>query len=328
MKPFRHVNAQDIQHAASSLKSSDAVAIAGGTDLLTELKKHIRSARTVVNLKTLPGANHVREEDGSLKIGALATLSRIETDGGIRKRFPALAQAAETIGSPQIRNAGTVGGNLCQRVRCWYYRNPEVQCWLKGGKTCYARNGVNRYHAVFGKCPCVAVNPSDLAPVLTALDATVRLTGPEQERTLSMSSLYTLPKADRRHQTALHPDMLIREIVVPKRPDASTGVYAKAMERAAWSFALVSAAVQVDWDGDIVKKAAVVLGGVAGIPWRAEAAEKLLTGRRIDDEAARSAGEAAVSGAKPLQWNAYKIPMVKNLLRKALLTLADGGQSG
>lgn len=324
MKAFQHVNARDIQHAVSALKTPGAVAIGGGTDLLTELKKRIRSAQTVVNLKTVPGLDQVQEADGAVRIGALATIDRIATDAIVRNRFPALSRAAETIGSPQIRNAGTVGGNLCQRVRCWYYRSPEVACWLKGGKTCYARKGVNRYHAVLGQCPCVAVNPSDLAPVLMALDASVFIAGSDPDRKLSMASFYRLPEADRRHQTVLPPDAVIHEVVVPIRPDDSTGVYLKAMERAAWSFALVGAAVQVDWTGDTVQNAAIVLGGMAGIPWRAEAAEKVLRGRRIDPETARAASEAAVSDARPLQWNVYKVPMVKNLLQKALLTLATG----
>jgi len=323
MKAFQHVNAQDILHAVSLLKTPDAVTIAGGTDLLTELKKRIRSAQTVVNLKTVPDLNRLIEEDGSVKIGALATIAQIGSDATVRECFPALAQAAVTVGSPQIRNAGTVGGNLCQRVRCWYYRNPEVLCWMKGGKTCYARKGVNRYHAVFGTCPCIAVNPSDLAPVLTALDTTVHITGSDGGRMLSMDDIYRLPKAGHRLQTVLQPEELIREIVVPKRPDGSTGIYLKTMERAAWSFALVSAAVQIDWDGDTVKKAAIVLGGVAGIPWRAESAEKSLIDKSIDDENARAAGEAAAADAKPLQWNTYKVPMVKNLICNALQTLGE-----
>jgi len=321
MKAFQHVNAQDILHAASALKTPDAVAIAGGTDLLTELKKRIRSAQTVVNLKTIPELNRIIEESESIKIGALATIAQIGSDAAVRECFPALAQAAETVGSPQIRNAGTAGGNLCQRVRCWYYRSPEIHCWMKGGKTCYARKGVNRYHAVFGACPCVAVNPSDLAPVLTALDATVQITGSDGGRTLSMDDLYRLPKADHRLQTVLQPEELIQEIVVPKRPDGSTGVYVKTMERAVWSFALVSVAVQIDWAEDTVTKAAIVLGGVAGVPWRAESAEKSLIGKSIDDENTGAAGEAAVADAKPLQWNSYKIPMVRNLVCNALQTL-------
>ncbi len=328
MKAFQHVNALNIQDAISYLKMPDAVAIAGGTDLLTELKRRIRSAGMLVNLKTVPELNQIREENGTLTIGALSTIARIEADTMIRNRFPALIQAAESIGSLQLRNAGTAGGNLCQRVRCWYYRSPEVHCWMKGGKTCYARKGVNRYHAVLGKCPCVAVNPSDLAPVLTALDASVSIAGSNQDRMMPLESLYRLPKAEHRHQTVLQSDELIQKIVVPKRPGDSTGIYLKSMERAVWSFALVSVAVQIDWEGDTVKRAAIVLGGVAGVPWRAETAEKVLIGKPIDNDGAVAAGEAAVAEARPLEWNAYKIPMVKNFLQKALLTLAEYRKKG
>jgi len=321
MNPFRHVNAPDVQTAAAWLQEPGTAAIAGGTDLITELKKRIRTPQKLVNLKTIPQTRHIDSESGNLKIGALATITKLEENADIAARFAALRQAAAVIGSPQLRNAATVGGNLCQSVRCWYYRHPQLQCWLKGGRTCYARPGLNRLHAVFGQSPCVAVNPSDLAPVLMALDASVTIAATNASRTVPIASLYRLPNADHRAQTILIPGEIVVEISIPPKPAGSRTVYLKLMDRAAWSFALVSVAVALECNGDNVEQAKMVLGGVAGIPWRAETAEKLLPGRRIDDSLARAVSEACVSEAKPLKDNAYKIPMARNLIKRALLTV-------
>lgn len=321
MNPFQHVNAPDIRSAAAWLQEPGTAAIAGGTDLITELKRQIRTPQKLVNLKTLPHTHRIDFEAGSQKIGALATIAQIEESTDIATRFPALRQAAAVIGSPQLRNAATAGGNLCQSVRCWYYRHPQLRCWLKGGKQCYARTGLNRLHAVFGRSPCVAVNPSDLAPALMALDATATIAAADASRTIPLASLYRLPDADHRAQTILVPGEIVVEISVPQKPAGAKAVYLKLMDRAAWSFALVSVAVALEWNADRVEQAKIVLGGVAGIPWRADAAEKLLLGQRIDDALARAVGEACVAEAKPLKDNAYKIPMARNLVKRALLTL-------
>jgi len=321
MNPFRHVNAPDVQTAAAWLQEPGTAAIAGGTDLITELKKRIRTPQKLVNLKTIPQTRHIDFKSGNTRVGALATITRLEESADIAARFPALKQAAAAIGSPQLRNAATVGGNLCQSVRCWYYRHPQLRCWLKGGRTCYARTGLNRLHAVFGQSPCVAVNPSDLAPALMALDASVTIATADASRTIPIASLYRLPDADHRAQTILAPGEIIVEISIPPKPAGSRALYLKIMDRAAWSFALVSVAVALELNGDRVEQAKIVLGGVAGIPWRADAAEKLLPGQKIDDSLARAVSEACVSEAKPLKDNAYKIPMAKNLIKRALLTL-------
>jgi xanthine dehydrogenase YagS FAD-binding subunit len=320
LEQYKIPTAADIQTAAAWLRQPGTAAIAGGTDLITELKKGIRTPQKLVNLKTIPQTRHIDFEAGNLKIGALATITQLEASADIAARLPALRQAAAAIGSPQLRNAATVGGNLCQRVRCWYYRQPQLQCWLKGGRTCYARTGLNRLHAVFGQSPCVAVNPSDLAPALMALDASVTIAAPEARRTIPLESLYRLPDAGHRAQTVLVPGEIAVEISIPAKPAGSRALYLKLMDRAAWSFALVSVAVALELNGDRVEQAKIVLGGVAGIPWRAEAAEKLLPGRRIDDALARAVSEACLSEAKPLKDNAYKIPMAQNLIKRALLT--------
>lgn len=322
MKKFSHIDAADIPAALAYLAESETAAIAGGTDLLTELKKRIRTPARLVNLKTIPELRRIESDNGTLRIGALTAIAAIEKSTRVAQQAPLLQQAAALVGSPQIRNMGTLGGNLCQRVRCWYYRHPEAACWLKGGETCFARKGINRHHAVFGKCPCVAVNPSDMAPALVALDAAVHLQAADGAKKIPVEEFYRLPDSAHREQTVRDPAELIVEISIPA-PAASftSSRYIKVMERAAWSFALVSAAVRLDWQDNRVQQSRIVLGGVAGIPWRPLEAEKLLNGSRIDDALARRAGDAAVSEADPLEWNAYKIPMVKNLVKRALLAL-------
>lgn len=321
MNPFQHINAPDMLTAAALLQEPGTAAIAGGTDLITELKKRIRTPHKLINLKTLPQSRYIEFETENPKIGALTTISEVEENFDISTHFPVLRQAAASIGSPQIRNAGTVGGNLCQSVRCWYYRHPQLQCWLKGGQTCYARKGLNRLHAVFGQSPCVAVNPSDLAPALIALDASAKIAKTDGSRKIPIESLYRLPDTNHRAQTILTPGEIIVEVSMPKKRADSSAIYLKLMERATWSFALVSVAVAIDWNEDRVKHGKIVLGGVAGIPWRVHEAERLLPGQRIDDSLAHAVSEACVLDAKPLKENAYKIPMVQNLLKRALLAL-------
>ncbi|RJQ56861.1 MAG: xanthine dehydrogenase family protein subunit M [Desulfobacteraceae bacterium] len=322
MRPFQHVHAPNLEAAVVLLSAPEALPIAGGTDLLTELKARIRTPGKLVNLKTIPDLRQIREENGSLIIGSLTSVSEIGASDIVRKRFPILSQAAATVGTRQIRNAGTSAGNLCQSVRCWYYRHPEVKCWLKGGDTCYARLGNSRLHAIFGKCPCIAVNPSDLAPALAALDAAVRIAAKDGVREQPVESLYRLPQPSHRKQTVLKPDELIKEIVIPIRQEFSAGIYLKVMERAAWSFALVSIAIQIDWNGDRVERSRFVFGGVAGAPWRALEAEKIIAGQKLDEGVIDAAAREAVRKAAPLESNRYKVPMAGNLLRKGLRQLA------
>lgn len=323
MKNFRHINASDVERAISLLQEPGAKVLAGGTDLLTELKERITTPETLINLKTISDLRYIRKENGELRIGALATLSEIEAHPMVVERFPVLVQAISVAATPQLRNAGTIGGNLCQSVRCWYYRHPDVKCWLKGGDMCYAEDGVNSRHAIFGNSSCIAVHPSDLAPALIALDARVRIVGPELDGELSLEEFFTLPTDAHRQRTLLGASDLVTEVVIPHRSAPSDGVYLKAMERAIWSFMLVSVAVQIEWNGNRVKEAHIVLGGVAGKPWRAREAEALLQDQAPSEALAERAGEAAVANAKPLKHNSYKIPLTKNLVKRAVLELTS-----
>mgnify|MGYP006277473427 CR=1 FL=1 len=322
MRPFEHVDAPDLQTAIELLANPDARPIAGGTDLLTEMKARLVDPERLVNLKTLRDLKGIQASDDGIRIGALTTLSELETHPLVTSRLPILAQAASQAATLQLRNSGTVGGNLCQQVRCSYYRHRDVDCWLKGGEKCFAWNGDNSHHAIFGGSGCIAVHPSDLAPALIALDAEVRVVGPDGERTEPVESIYKLPEEGRRQRTTLANDELIAEVIVPQPAQGAEGVYLKAMERATWSFALVGVALQLTWSGSEVERASVVLGAVAGIPWRVNAAEELLRGRPLDDSLIDRVGEIAVANASPFSHNAYKVTLARNLVKRALRALS------
>lgn len=323
MRSFEHVNALDVKTAIALLSEPATEAIAGGTDLLGELKARLRSPKRLVNLKALTNLREIRySPKAGLRLGALVTLAEIERHPVIRERFSMLAQAAASAATPQLRNMGTIGGNLCQKPRCWYYRHKLFPCWLKGGEQCFAEDGENRYHAILGADRCHAVHPSDLAPALIALDATIHVVGPDIAGEISLEELYTKPTESRRQMTILGPNELIAEVRVPTPKKTARGVYLKAMERQSWSFALVSVAAQLCFEGERIAEARLVLGGVAAIPWRAKDSERILMGQRFSDELAERAAEAAVAGVQPLRDNAYKVPLAKGLVKRALRVLA------
>jgi xanthine dehydrogenase YagS FAD-binding subunit len=219
----------------------------------------------------------------------------------------------------------TVGGNLLQRPRCWYFRHEHLNCWLKGGEECPAYAGQNQLHALFGGGPCYAVHPSDLAPALLALDAQVRLRGSAGERMIPLEELFALPVADRRTETTIAPDELLTALVLPPLAAGTHSLYLKAMDRKVWSFALVSVAARLRVVQGRIEEARLVLGGVAPIPYRVAAAEALLVGQSTSEETFTRAAEAALAGARPLAHNGYKVPLALNLIRHAFTTLTDGG---
>jgi xanthine dehydrogenase YagS FAD-binding subunit len=330
MQPFEHINAQTLAEAVSLLTAEDAGdarPIAGGTDLLTTLKAGLHAPDRLVNLKTVPHLDGVMEYAGSVHLGPLVTLDTLEREPLVREQFRALAEAAGLAASPQLRNMGTVGGNLAQETRCWYYRGP-FNCWLKGGDTCYARGGANSHHAIFtDDSPCVSVHPSDPATALLALGADIVIEGASGQRTVPIEAFFTLPRPERRRLTALEPGDLIAGITIPPWPAGRTAsTYLKAMDRALWSFALVGVAVCVTWaagDGErrVVEEVRIALGSVAPIPRRAGAAEQVLRGQAITPERAAAAGQAAFAGARPLAENGYKLRLVSGLVERALLSL-------
>ena len=327
MKAFRHKNARTVKEAVTLLQQSagKALPIAGGSDLLGEMKDFIETPDLLVNLKAIPGLNKIEQKGGTISIGALVTIADLAESSLLRVQLPAVAEAAVVIASPQIRNAGTVGGNLCQRPRCWYYRS-EFQCLRKGGTICYAAAGENRYHAILGGGPSFIVHPSDLAPPLIALDAKARIAGPSGERTILLEQFFVLPTVNVRRENILKPGEILTEIQVPVPQNGTRSTYWKQMEREMWDFALVSAAVVVRQSngpqGKVISHARVVLGGVAPIPWRSKEAEAALIGKPLDQANAALAAEEALKPAQPLRDNAFKVDLTKAVLRGAILRLA------
>jgi xanthine dehydrogenase YagS FAD-binding subunit len=326
MRSFEHVNPRDLKTAIEALGERGTKGIAGGTDLLPEMKSRLRTPRRLVNLKALDEElRYIRHSARKgFQIGALTTLAELESDRLIREKIPILAQAASVAATPQLRNMGTLGGNLCQSVRCWYYRAPEFKCWLKGGDLCYAVDGENKYHAILGATTCHAVHPSDLAPALITLDARVRVVGPELDGVIPLEEFFVRPRASHRAMTVLDgSDELVAEVQIPTPSNGASGIYLKAMDRKVWAFTLVSIAVQISWNKESVKDARIVLGGVAPIPWRAQDAEKILRGQAITEQTAGAAAEAALAGAQPLRDNGYKVSLGKALVKRALISLAE-----
>jgi xanthine dehydrogenase YagS FAD-binding subunit len=255
-----------------------------------------------------------------LTIGALATLAQLEEDPFVEARYPTLREAAALAATPQLRNMATIGGNLLQRPRCWYFRNPHVRCWLKGGADCPAREGENQHHALFDVSPCVAVHPSDPAAALVALDAFVRLRGASGEREIPLADFFLPPTDDHRRETVIAGDELIVALRIPPLAADARSTYLKAMERKLWAFALVGVAAVVRMENRRITHVRIVLSGVAPTPWRATAAERLLISEPTAELIAQAAN-TALEGARPLSNNAYKLPLAKALVRRALTAL-------
>ena len=299
--------------------------IAGGQDLLTTMKDYTSRPVRVVNLKNIRGLGRITLNSRGLTIGALVTLTELEEHAGVRKSFPGLAEAANSIATSQIRNLGTVGGNLCQRPRCWYFRLEEVICLKKGGTECYAASGENKYNAIFGGGPSFIVHPSDLAPMLLALGASVTVVGTAGRRVIPLDKFFTLPsEGDVRRENVLKNEEIITEITVPMSPVAAHSTYLKFKERESLDFALASAAVAVQLGANrTVRDARIVLGGVAPIPWRVPAAEKFVTGKTLTPDVLAETAKIALANAQPLEKNAYKVPLTQTLVRRALAKAAN-----
>jgi xanthine dehydrogenase YagS FAD-binding subunit len=316
VKPFGYASPASLQEVFPLLASSRP--LAGGTDLLPLMKAGIAAPEALVDLKRLGELSSAIDASDGVTLGALTRLSDIETHPAIVQRYTALAQAAAAAATPQLRNMATIGGNLLQRPRCWYFRNAQVPCWLKGGTECPAREGENRLHAVLGEAPCVAVHPSDLAPALLALDAEVQLHGAHGERVVPLARLFAPPTSERRAETTLAPDELIAAVRLPRAVPGEASVYLKAMDRRAWAFALAGVALRARLERGRIADIRVVLGGVATVPWRAEAAERLLQGAVASKRLIEEAAQAALHGAVPLRHNGYKLPLARALVRRAL----------
>ena len=329
MKSFEWTNPGSIAEAVKLLAPGSVDIdeaprpIAGGQDLLTTMKDYTSRPARLVNLKNIRGLNRLSIDSKGLTIGSLVTLTELEEHPPTRRNMPGLSEAAHSIATPQIRNLGTVGGNLCQRPRCWYFRLEEVKCLKKGGSECYAANGENKYNAIFGGGPSFIVHPSDLAPMFMALDARLTVVGATGKRVIPIDKFFTLPsEGDIRRENVLKNDEIITEIFVPASLFAAHSTYLKFKERESLDFAMASVAVALQVDGNTVRDARIVLGGVAPTPWRVPEAEKFVTGKTLSKEVLEQAGKIALQGAAPLEQNAYKVPLTQTLVRRALAKAA------
>jgi len=321
MRKFRHINAASVDEAVSWLKryGHRANVIAGGTDLLGKLKDEILPTypESIVNLKTIPGLDSIKEEDGMLKIGALARLHDIAVNPTVKDRYSALAIAAHRTASPNIRQMGTIGGNICQDIRCWYYRNPRNRfpCLRKGGGRCYAIDGDNRYHSIFGgsvEGGCYAVHPSDTAPALIVLDASIVTS----HRTIAAENFFQVEVG---RTTVLDVDEIVTEIQVPAPADGTNSTFIKFALRTSVDFPIVNCAAMISNSDGVVSKVRICLNAVYVKPYRVYKAEEIILGKAIDESNAEAAGQASVVGAEPLKHNRYMVQVAKTLVKRAIL---------
>ena len=319
---FTYERPGSVKEALEHGSAAGAVLHAGGTDLLGCLRDGVFSAEKVVSLSGLDELRGMSvTRDGGLRIGALTTLAEVATDPLIAERYGALAQAAASAASPQLRNQGTIGGNICQRPRCWYFRG-DWHCRRKGGDTCYAIAGENHHHSIFGGSGCYIVHPSDTAPALLALGASVRIASRSGSRLVPLESFFLLPADDIRRENVLKPGELVTEVLLPPVAPGTRSVYRKVRDRGAWDFALAGLAAVLMMSGDRVSRASLVLSGVAPKPWRAAEAERALTGNRLDADTIANVAAASVTDAQPLEHNGYKVTLVRGLVEETLRALA------
>jgi xanthine dehydrogenase YagS FAD-binding subunit len=323
MKSFKHFNARTVAEACALLKEyhGKAKLIAGGTDLLGILKDRIlpNYPEAIINIKTIPSLDYIKKDIKGLKIGALTRLSNIAASSAVKENYKVLAEAAEAVATPQIRNMSTIGGNLCQDVRCWYYRYPHqiggrILCFRKGGNRCLAISGDNRHHAILGNKRCFAVCPSDTAVALTALDAKIRMAGPRRVRKISVMDFF------KTSGNVLEPNEIVTEIQVLKPADKTKQTFLKFSLRKPIDFAIVSVASVITVEGGVCQDARIILGGVAPTPVRAANAEQAIRGKVLDVRTAEEAADVAMIGAKPMSMNKYKVELAKTLIRRAILS--------
>jgi xanthine dehydrogenase YagS FAD-binding subunit len=299
--------------------------LAGGSDLLGWIKDDLVGPKEprweiLVDLRTIEGAAGYRFSQGEgLRIGALTPLSTLETAKEIVDNYPMLAKAFAAPASPNIRNVGTIGGNINQRPRCWYLRGPEFNCYKKGGDFCFAVTGMNQYHAILDGELCYIVHPSDTAPALLAFDAKAKIVGPRGEKTVPLSEYFIGPRTDVTRETILAHDELMTEIQVPAPQPGVKTAYFKATNRETYDFAIVNIAAWLKIKDNVVEDSRVYLSGVAPTPYRATIVEQTIKGKRIDEALARQAAELQMVRARPMSDNAYKVDVAKALIRRALL---------
>ncbi len=322
MKPFAYVNAANEKEAVAALGPDRGrfLPLAGGMDLLAMMKDYVATPERLVNVKNLD-SRIVRASDGGLRIGAAVTIDDLANHADVKRLYPALVQAAEEVGTPQIRHAGTVGGNLNQRPRCWYFRNEEFDCLKKGGSRCFAKDGENQYHAIFGDGPCHIIHPSSLAVPAVALGAKFRVVGPAGEREIAADQYFVMPDRNIFGETVLQPNELLTHVILPPPGAAKSATY-EVRYKQSHDWPLAAASAVLDMSGTTVRGARIVMGAVAPIPWRSQNAERALAGKTITEQTAMAAADAAVQGAKPMSGNAYKVQIARTAVKRAIMKAA------
>lgn len=342
MKPFATAQAKTTTAAASAASVTVAEAMvrstaaqdltilrAGGIDVLDLLKENLIAPRCLVSIKDIGGLRTIAEEGDSVQIGAAATLAAIAAHEVIGRRYPALASAVGHSASPQIRNVATLGGNLLQRPRCWYFRQAAYRCLRKGGGHCFAFGGENQYHAIIDNHPCAIVHPSSAATVLVALGAEIALANADgASRQVALDSFFIGPLTDVQRENDLRPQEILTTIIIPPLPPGARMAHLRQGERESmdWPLAEVAVVLDIDESGQC-RQASIVLGAAAPVPYRARGAEDALRGQLIDEAVARQAAQAALARATPLSKNAYKIPLFETLIRRAILAAAKPNDS-
>jgi len=322
LKSFSYVRATSVDEAVEQLRTAGARVHAGGTDLVGCLRDQVFEAERVVSIGAIEALEGIREESAGLRIGALTRLADVARHPVIAERWTALARAAGEVGTPQLRNQGTLGGNLCQKPRCGYYRGP-FDCRRKGGGRCYASTGNNEAHAIFGGTRCYMVHPSDTASALVALGASVVVQGPRGTRTVALGEFFVPPQVDPTRETVLEQGELVTEVLLPPPGAGLRSAYRKVRMRRSWDFALVGVALALRKDaGGTVSDARVVFSGVAAVPWRSSAAEGVINGQRLTEDVVLRAVEAAVAEARPMRDNGYKVNLLRGILGQELAAMA------
>jgi len=322
VKAFAYVNPTNEKEAVAALSPQleQAMPIGGGQDLLARMKDYVTQPDRLVNVK---GAleSTVTPSRGGLRIGAAMKMVDLAEHVEVARMYPAISAAAIEVGTPQIRNQATVGGNLNQRPRCWYFRNEEFVCFKKGGNTCFSITGENQFHAILGGGPSFIVHPSSLAVPMLAYGATFRLAGPKGERQVPAADYFTLPSKNVRTENVLAPDELLTHVILPPPDDVKSGHY-EVRYKASHDWPIAFATVLLSMSGSTVKNARVVMGAVAPVPWRSRPAEEALTGKPITEDTAAAAADAALQDARPLKQNAYKVQVAKVAVKRAILRAA------
>ena len=322
MKNFVLLPAASLAEAARECAKPKTELKAGGVDLVDRMKEGLDSPERVVSIAGIQSLDRIAIGSPS-RIGALATLAHIADHPDVKRVYPALADAAGGAATPQIRNMATLGGNIAQRPRCWYYRSADFNCLKKGGDDCYARDGENRFHAIFDTdLSCVCVHPSATATALTAYNASVEIVSPKGKRTALLTELFLKPVNDPTRENHLQPGDIIEAVTIPAPPPGARSAYKKLKEKDTFDWPLVETCVALDLSGGAIRDARVVLGHVAQVPWRSKEAEAVLNGGKPSPELFAAAAAAAVAGAKPLSQNAYKVRLARVMLERTLKALA------